>query len=166
MPKYYIRNSLHRDRSANISTSGDGKYTKRDKSDICLIHKRYQWSLWMAMGGACAVCCTGVRGATSMAEPLLLTRFLSAGRGGEEMGAFSTLGSTSRPRMLPADPWALPLLLRFGQSRKHSWQRLRQSWQTPGKEEWRVMREGAIQDAVTSSLNRTCDIMKTDARRQ
>lgn len=94
MPKYYIRNSFrfrdegYRVRSANISTSGDGKYTKRDKSGICLLHKRYQWSLRMAMGGEvcvlCAVSCTGVRRATSMAEPLLLTRSLSAGQGGQD----------------------------------------------------------------------------------
>lgn len=50
----------------------------------------------------CAVSCTGVRGATSVAEPLLLTRSLSAGQGGQggaEMrgegeGAFNMLGST------------------------------------------------------------------------
>jgi hypothetical protein len=103
MPKYYIRNSFkfrdegHRVRSANISTSGGGKYTKRDKSGICLLHKRYQWSLRMAMGGVCAVCCTGVRRATSMAELLLLTRSLSVGQGGqggEGLGAFNMLGST------------------------------------------------------------------------
>ena len=41
--------------------------------------------------------------------------------------------------------------------------RIEEEW---GVEEWEVMRMGAIQDAVTSVLDRTCDTIFKDARRQ